>query len=124
MLKPLMFLLAASIAILGCSVAWSEDFNPGDLAGEWEGTPPMGGKLFINIEVSPKGEIKGKGNISEQWFPNVFGQVNGRKINLNYWFPLGSSDSTVRFLCDWVEKAKLDCVTRNKKFQTEFTKMR
>lgn len=117
-------LLVACLTVFGYSFATAEDYTPGDLTGAWEGTPPMGGKLFINIEVSPGGDIKGKGDISERWFPNVFGKVDGRKINLNYWFPLDNNDSTVRFLCDWVEKTRLACVTRNKKFETEFTKVR
>ncbi len=70
-------LLVACLTVFGYSFATAEDYTPGNLTGAWEGTPPMGGKLFINIEVSPGGDIKVKGDISERWFPNVFGKVDG-----------------------------------------------
>jgi hypothetical protein len=118
--------LAGFLTIFGLPVALAEEYNPSELAGKWEGTPPLGGKLTIDIEVSPNGEIKGRGRIPEKGsrvfsVPNVEGKVEGRKVNIDYWFPKDSA--TVRFVCDWVEKNVLDCITRNKKHETKFKRL-
>jgi hypothetical protein len=123
------FFMAAFLTIFGLPglpVASAEEYNPSELAGKWEGTPPLGGKLIIDIEVSPSGEIKGKGRIptpvgTRAAAPNVEGKVAGRKVDIDYWFLRGGT--TVRFVCDWVEKSVLNCITRNKKHETEFKRL-
>lgn len=117
--------LATLLTFLGLRAASAEEFSPSELAGKWHGTPPSGGTITINIEVSASGEIKGSGLIprggNRGSAPNVEGKVEGRKVNINYWF--SKSGGTVRFNCDWVEKNVLDCITRNKKHQTEFKRL-
>lgn len=124
------FFIAAFFTIFtlpGLPVASAQEYNAAELAGKWEGTPPLGGKLTIDIEVSPSGDIKGRGRIPivtpagmRAAAPNVEGKVTGRKVNIDYWLPQGP---TVRFVCDWVEKNVLNCITRNKKHETEFKRL-
>lgn len=125
------FFLAGVLTIFGVHglpVASAEEYNPSELTGKWEGTPPLGGQLTIDIEVSPSGQIKGRGRIpvvtpgGMSTIPlNVRGKVEDRKVNIVYWY--SGNGATVRFVCSWVEKNALNCITRNKKHETEFKRL-
>jgi hypothetical protein len=55
--------LPCFLILFALPVRSAEEYNPSELTGKWEGTPPLGGELTIEIEVSPNGEIKGSGRI-------------------------------------------------------------
>lgn len=51
-----------------------------DLSGKWEGTPPLGGRLEIDMKVSPSGEIDGTGLIRGGGTKGAYPRVSGGVI--------------------------------------------
>lgn len=88
---------------------------PQDLSGKWEGTPPLGGRLEIDMKVSPSGEIDGKGLIrgggTKGAYPHVSGGVKGRNVFIRTDFP--ADQTTVIYRCVWKERDTLECVAGN-----------
>jgi hypothetical protein len=116
-----------SLVLLTAAVHADEDnfqYTKENLAGKWEGTPPLGGKLTLDIKISGDGEISGTGVIPKPAGarPVVFGKfINRHHINLNYRLPMAGG-SQVFFVCDWLEPKRLHCVTRQSKHETDFVK--
>ena len=86
-----------------------------DLSGKWEGTPPLGGRLEIDMKVSPSGEIDGKGLIRggglKAAYPRVSGRVKGQNVFIRTDFP--ADQTAVIYRCIWKERDALECVAGN-----------
>lgn len=93
-----------------------------DLSGKWEGRPPLGGRLEMDMTVSPSGKIEGKGLVREGGLKAtrsyVSGEVEGQKVFIQTDFPMSQQDR-VRYRCVWKERDTLECTTP-KGFQTTF----
>jgi len=115
----LIFVLQAQF---GASQEKSPPLTAQDLSGKWEGTPPLGGRLEIDMKVSPSGEIEGKGLIREGGlkaaYPLVSGEVKGQKVFMQTDFPMSQQDR-VRYRCVWKDRDTLECTTP-KGFKTTF----
>jgi hypothetical protein len=123
-MKKIITLASLILALAKMAQAEEANFTYADLAGKWEGTPPLGGKLTIDIKVSPEGKIEGHGRIAGTYggAPVVNGKVADRVVDIDYYYPTGNS-GTIRFVCSWIEPKLLNCVTRKTKFKSEFRKI-
>ena len=114
----LVFVLQAQF---GATQEQSPPQSAEDLSGKWEGTPPLGGRLEIDMNVSPSGIIKGKGLIRggglKAAHPYVSGEVKGQDVFMQTDFPKGQD--IVKYRCVWKERDTLEC-TAGKGFRTTF----
>src|SRR5574341_1048313 len=89
------------LALLG-GVSFASDniLRPEQLKGKWEGTPPLGGRLELEIDVKGS-EIEGTGLIrlarGRALHPIVSGTVNGTNVYFETHFP-GTND-TAKYTC-------------------------
>lgn len=98
------------------SVALSQDQAPKTdytwLNGKWEGMPPAGGQLQIELQVTNGNQVKGSGRIVRGGGKNpasrsIEGTVNGDKVELT-WF----GNETVKYLLTYVDGALTGTGTR------------
>jgi hypothetical protein len=110
--------VACLVFVLHAQFGESQEQSPPlaqDLSGKWEGSPPLGGRLEIDMKVSPSGEIEGKGLIrgggSKAAYPHISGEVKGQKVFIRTVFPI--DQTTVIYRCVWKERDTLECVAGN-----------
>lgn len=88
------------------------------LAGKWNGTPPDGGELELNLQVTGN-KITGSGLIAagkgRDIEPDVSGEIDGKIIFIQTYFP--TAQRTVRYRCTWAGQDVLQC--RAGRFKTE-----
>ena len=119
--------IACLVFVLQAQFGASQDQPPPltaqDLSGKWEGKPPLGGTLEINMTVSPSGKIEGKGLVrgggTKATRSYVSGEVKGQKVFIQTDFPV--TQDKVRYRCVWKERDTLECTTPIG-FETTFKK--
>jgi len=70
-------------------------FPPEKLNGKWNGTPPLGGSLLLDIKVKDDQSLEGRGWIrGTKLRANVYGKIDGEKVTIQTRFK-----STITYRC-------------------------
>jgi hypothetical protein len=95
--------LTASVAI---SRAQGPNPDYSWLNGTWEGTPPLGGQMRMELQVVSGNQVKGSGFIVQTKGRTntrpIEGTVDGDKVELSYF---GVNDVTIKYVLTFVDGA-------------------
>lgn len=102
------------------------DISSDWLNGKWEGRPPAGGELKMDIHVEKDNAIKGTGLIpgkgrGDAAHPQVTGTIRGKVIHLETFFPSSFPQGKVVYNCKPAGQ-ELQCRTPAG-YETTFKKM-
>ncbi len=95
-------------------------FPPESLNGKWDGTPPLGGSMQIDINLNSDNTFKGGARIRGtkiDW--NVSGKLDGDNVLIQTHNP--KANTTVTYKCKWVTIDVLECETP-RGHKTNFTR--
>ena len=99
-----LFLMGFASLTISQDQARKPDYNW--LNGKWEGAPPGGGTMQMELKVDKGNQVKGSGHIVQpgskrQTTRQIEGTVNGDKVDLEFF----GANGTVKYLLTFVDGA-------------------